>query len=500
MKSHARLLALGLVVGAVSASVLERLVRADGPARVLAQLSPEEQEALPYTWKLWARPEQLAPAGDWRTWLVLAGRGFGKTRTGAEFVRDQVLSGRWRFPHLVARTAADVRDVMVEGESGLLAVHPPDQRPKYEPSKRRLTWPNGAVGVTFTAEKPDALRGPQCDGAWADELASWQYPDAWDQLQFGLRLGRDPRVIVTTTPRPVRLIRNLIADPTTRVTGGSTYENRANLAKAFLEAIIKRFEGTRQGDQELLAKVLDGVPGALWERTQLEADRVRVAPELRRIVIAVDPAVSSNEGSDLTGIIVVGLATNEHAYVLADFSGRYSPLGWGRVIASAFERYEADMVVGEVNQGGDLVKANLRAVAPGLPFKAVHASRGKAIRAEPASALYEQHRVHHVQFVDMVPEVDPETDQVVWRAARVDDVHLADLEDQLCSFTPDLDRSTGSPDRADALVYGLRELIPVLADEPKQRKSEPDPLDLMAEREERRRRLSGFFDDSPEEF
>lgn len=385
-----------------------------------------------YDWRRSARPEQLAPTGDWRTWLVLAGRGWGKTRTGAEWVRAQVEAGRAHRLAVVGRTAADVRDVMVEGPSGLLAVCPPSNRPRYEPSKRRVVWPSGAQVASYSAEEPDRLRGPQHDGAWADELAAWSYPDAWDQLQFGLRIGPDPRVVVTTTPKPVRLIRELVAAGTTALTRGHTHENRANLAPAFLEQVTARYAGTRLGRQELEAELLEDVPGALWTRRELDDHRVAAAPDLVRVVVGVDPAVSAGEGADETGIVVVGLGVDGHGYVLADASCRMSPDGWARRAVEAYRRHAADRIVAEVNNGGDLVERVLRVVEPTVAYRAVRASRGKQTRAEPVAALYEQGRVHHVGT-------------------------LPDLEDQLCSWAPDA--YDGSPDRLDALVWALTELI-----------------------------------------
>ncbi|HEY0838862.1 MAG TPA: terminase family protein, partial [Vulgatibacter sp.] len=283
---------------------LEPAVRAE----VLAGLSDEHAAALLYDWRgLWARDPQVTPQGEWRTWLLLAGRGFGKTRVGAEWVREQVESGKARRIALVARSAADIRDVMVEGESGILAVSPPWNKPKYEPSKRRLTWPNGAIATTYSADEPNLLRGPQHDAAWADERAAWRYDDAWDQLMFGLRLGSDPRCVVTTTPRPTKAIKELIADSGTFVTRGSTYDNRANLAKAFLEKIVKKYEGTRLGRQELNAEILEDTEGALWTMALIEASRVAEAPAgLVRIVVGVDPAVTSGESSNETGIVICG--------------------------------------------------------------------------------------------------------------------------------------------------------------------------------------------------
>jgi len=407
---------------------------ADERRKLLAELSDEEAEALLYDWRFWARPKQLPPEGQWRVWLILAGRGFGKTRTGAEWVREQVERHGRRRIAIVGRTAADVRDVMVEGESGILSISPPWFRPVYEPSKRRLTWPNGAIATLYSADEPDLLRGPQHDAAWADELAAWRRPEAWDNLMFGLRLGPDPRVVVTTTPRPVKLIRDLLKDPTTVVTRGSTYENAANLAPAFLEQIISRYEGTRLGRQELYGEVLDDVPGALWQRKRIDELRVSEAPELVRVVVAIDPAVTNEEGSDETGIVVAGRGVDGHAYVLADKSCRMSPDGWARRAVKAFYDHEADRIIGEVNNGGDLVETVIRTVDPKVPYKAVRASRGKSVRAEPVAALYEQGKVHHVGTFDH-------------------------LEDQLCQITPDGYQGSGSPDRADALVWALTELM-----------------------------------------
>jgi phage terminase large subunit-like protein len=400
---------------------------------ILESLTKEERARLEFLWPFWAREKQLSPPGPWRTWLICAGRAFGKTRSGAEWIRAQVENGRCGRIALVAATAADARDVIVEGESGLLSVCPHDQRPVYEPSKRRLTWPNGAIATTYSADEPDRLRGPQHDGGWADELAAWRYPEAWDQLQFGLRLGNDPRLVVTTTPRPTPIVRALVASPTTHVTRGSTYENRANLPDVFFEKIIARYEGTRMGRQELLAEILDDNPGAIFQQADIELGRVRNHPVLVRIVIAIDPAISKTEDSDETGILVVGLGVDLHAYVLADLSGKYTPAEWAKKAIGAFHSMQADRIVAEVNQGGDLVKANLCTVDARVPFKAVRASRGKRTRAEPIAALYEQGRVHHVGV-------------------------FAKLEDQMVAWDPVM-TPHDSPDRMDALVWGISELL-----------------------------------------
>jgi predicted phage terminase large subunit-like protein len=407
---------------------------------LIAALSPAEARALLYDWPFWARPNQLPPGGDWRVWLLLAGRGFGKTRTGAEMVRARAIARTARRLALVAPTAGDARDVMVEGESGILAISPPWERPRYEPSKRRLTWPNGAIATLFSADEPERLRGPQHDAAWCDELASWRYPEAWDMLMFGLRLGSDPRVVVTTTPRPTKLLRELIADPAAVVTRGTTYENRANLAAAFFGQIIRKYHGTRLGRQELEAELLEDVPGALWNRGIIESARARAGPALVRVVVAIDPAASSKEGADETGIIVAGKDEDGRGWVLADASGRYQPTEWARTAISAYRTHGADRIVAEVNNGGDMVEATLRIIEPNAPFAAVRATRGKVTRAEPVAALYEQGRVRHL---GVFPQ----------------------LEDQMCAFTAEAHanpktRSAGySPDRVDALVWALTDLL-----------------------------------------
>jgi phage terminase large subunit-like protein len=403
-------------------------------------LSRDQAVSILYDWRFWARPNQLPPKGEWRVWLLLAGRGFGKTRTGAELVRARALSGTARRIAFIAPTAADVRDVMVEGESGVLAISPDRERPLFEPSKRRLSWANGAIATLFSADEPERLRGPQHDLAWCDELAAWRYPEAWDMLMFGMRLGDDPRVVVTTTPRPTRLIRELLADPKVAVTRGTTMENRGNLAAAFLEQIVKRYQGTRLGRQELEAEILEDVPGALWRRATIEAARMAAAPGLARIVVAIDPAAASTEQADETGIVVAGADAGAHGYVLADVSGRYAPAEWAHAAITAYRAHSADRIVAEVNNGGEMVEATLRMIDPNVPFRAVRAARGKSARAEPVAALYEQGRVRHV---GVFPQ----------------------LEDQMCGFVPGahggVERSAGagSPDRVDALVWAITELL-----------------------------------------
>ena len=384
-------------------------------------------------WRFIARPNQLPPDGAWRVWLLVAGRGFGKTRSGAEYVIEKVKSGEAKRVGLIGPTAADVRDVMVEGESGILGCSRDNFRPLYEPSKRRLSWPNGAIATLYSAEEPDRLRGPQHDLIWADEPATWKYSETWDMAMFGLRLGKDPRVVATTTPRPTPLIKELVKDPTTAVTKGTTYENAENLAPTFLEKIVKKYEGTRLGRQELNAEILDDNPGALWQRDVIENLRHQgKLPQLTRIVVGVDPAVSTGDESDETGIIAAGIAATGHIYILEDSSLQGSPNAWAVAVSRTYHKWKGDRVIGEVNNGGDLVEVNLRTVDRAIPFRAVHASRGKAIRAEPISALYEQGKVHHVGT-------------------------FPQLEDQMCEWVPN-DPNQKSPDRVDALVWALTEL------------------------------------------
>jgi predicted phage terminase large subunit-like protein len=390
-------------------------------------------------WRAKARPSQLPPPGDWNGWLVMAGRGWGKNETASQWLHETVQANDAGRIALVAPTAADARDTIIEGTSGILATAPAWCRPTYEPSKRKLTWPNGAIAHTFSSEEADRLRGPQFDLAFADEVAAWNEPQAtWDMLMFGLRLGKHPRWLVTTTPRPIKLLKDLLAREggDVVVTRGSTYENAANLAGPFLDAIRAKYEGTRLGRQELNADLLEDTPGALWQRSWIDRDRVAEAPELKRIVVAIDPAVSTNDGSDETGIVVAGLDAKGHAYVLEDISGKFGPDEWARRAVSAYHHWSADRIVAEKNQGGDMVENVIRSVEKNVPFRAVHASRGKVTRAEPVSALYEQGKVHHVGEHSI-------------------------LEDQLCGFTSDFDRSRAgfSPDRLDALVWALTELI-----------------------------------------
>lgn len=408
----------------------------------------EATAALQSHWPLWARSQQLAPAGPWITWLILAGRGFGKTRAGAEWVRSLVESGQYGRIGLVAEDAGDARDVMVEGESGILAVSPPWFAPRYEPSKRRLTWPNGAMATLYSADDPEALRGPQFDAAWLDELAKWRYAQqAWDMLQFGLRLGTYPRQCVTTTPRPIPLLKEIIKSKSTIITKGNTYDNAAHLADKFFEEIVTKYDGTRLGRQELYAEILDDNPNALWTYKMIEQHRVREfdLTTLQKIVVAVDPPTSSNENSDECGIIVVGETEKKHFYVLADYSvqGR-KPAAWALQVVKAYHTFQANAVIAEVNQGGEMVQAVISEVDRTMPIYAVRASRGKWLRAEPVAALYEQGRVHHVGM-------------------------LATLEDQMIDFNPAGEAAGRSPDRLDALVWGVTHLMEGKRQEPRLR-------------------------------
>ena len=390
-------------------------------------------------WRLWARPEQLAPPGEWTTWLYMGGRGAGKTRAGAEWIRARVGSGLGRRIALVAGTAADARNVMIEGESGLLAIAPAGDRPLFEPSKRRLTWPNGAVATLFSAEQPEALRGPQHDTAWCDELAKWKYLErAWDNLQLGLRLGRFPRQMITTTPRALAALKAIIARSDTVMTRGTSYDNRVNLAPAFFAEIIRRYEGTRFGRQEVNAELLEDVQGALWTRAMLDAARLAqgaVPPQMARVVVGVDP--SGTRGDDeraSVGIVAAGKGIDGLGYVLADFTCALSPAGWSRRVAEAVSAHRADCVVAEGNFGGAMVESVLATANVGARVKMVTASRGKIVRAEPIAALYEQNRVRHAGA-------------------------FTALEDQLTAFTTEGYVGEGSPDRADAMIWALTELM-----------------------------------------
>ncbi len=492
-------------------------------SEVLNELSADELEFISHDWELWARDEQLAPvligasdsrsasrpeapglldepratssapggrlpAGEspgankqWRVWLLLGGRGSGKTRAGAEWVRSLALSeppDDATSPHtaagspqgsrreqtknsddatspratagsrnasrsaptiriaLVGKTLADVRNVMIEGQSGLLAIHPPKERPLFEPSKRRLTWPNGAVAELFSADEAEALRGPQFTAAWCDELAKWRGAErAWDMLQFALRLGEAPRVCVTTTPRATKLLKQIIADEATVTVNLATADNATNLAPTFLAEMTRRYAGSAIGRQELLGEIVEDASDGLWRRHWIEEARVTAAPEMQRVVVALDPPVTATASSDACGIVVAGLGVDKRAYILADrtIQGR-TPELWARAALGAYDDFEADRMVAEVNQGGDLVISVLQQFRENFPVVKVRATRGKWVRAEPVAALYAEGRVAHVGRFDA-------------------------LEDQMCAFGSDGTVKGRSPDRADALVWALTDLL-----------------------------------------
>jgi phage terminase large subunit-like protein len=409
-------------------------------------LSPGWLEFLRTDWQIWARDDQLPPdtsaADAWRVWVILGGRGAGKTRAGAEWVRAMAL-GKPPFATepatriaLVGETLADVRRVMIEGISGLMAVHDDDERPRFESSKLQLTWPNGTVAQMFSAESPDGLRGPQFAAAWCDELAKWRTPHAaWDMLQFGLRLGPNPQVAVTTTPRPIPLLKQIIADAATVLTRTATLDNIKNLSPGFVAEMTRRYAGTALGRQELLGEIVDDIVGALWRREWIAEHRVRGLPDLQRIVVAVDPPVTATAASDACGILVAGISAEGNGYVIADrtVQGR-EPHAWARAVIATYHEFNADRVVAEVNQGGDLVLGVLRQIDRNVPVRAVHATRGKWLRAEPIAALYAEGRIHHH---GIFPE----------------------LEEQMCAFGAEGLSCGRSPDRLDALVWALTDLM-----------------------------------------
>ncbi|MFN3656929.1 MAG: DNA-packaging protein [Pseudolabrys sp.] len=392
--------------------------------------------------------------GPWTTWLMLGGRGAGKTRLGAEWVRalahghPPYAEARARSIALVGETEHDVREVMIDGPSGLLRTAPPGERPRYSPSRRRLEWPNGAVAYAFSAEDPEQLRGPQFDAAWCDELAKWKHPDdTFDMLQFGLRHGARPRQLVTTTPRPIALIRRLVEDPRTAVTRAGTQANAAHLSPAFIDMVIGRYAGTRLGRQEIDGEIVEDRTDSLWPRNVIEAARVAQAPPLRRIVVGVDPPASAREGADLCGIVAAGVSEEGVVYVLEDASeGRLQPAQWASRAVAVYARHQADAIVAEANQGGDMVAAVLRQVDRNVPVRLVHATRGKFTRAEPVAALYTQGRAKHVG------------------------APMRDLEDQMADFGVDGLSDGRSPDRLDALVWAVTALIEHRPREPRIRR------------------------------
>jgi phage terminase large subunit-like protein len=415
----------------------------------LAGLSENALLALPWMFEFWALPHQIAPDGAWKTWVIMGGRGAGKTRAGAEWVRAQVEgalpagAGRAKRIALVGETVDQVREVMVFGESGILACSPPDRRPEWQAGRRQLVWPNGAVAQVFSAHDPDSLRGPQFDAAWVDELAKWKKgQETWDMLQFALRLGENPQQVVTTTPQNVEVLKAIMKNPSTVSTHAPTAANKAYLAKSFLEEVTARYAGRSLGLQELDGLLVEDLEGALWQRLALDAYRVDAAAvgPFGWIVVAVDPPVTGTKGSDACGIVVVGAFTEGppqswRAVVLEDASVTgASPDQWARAAVAAMERHGADRLVVEVNQGGDMVESVVRQVDPLVALRKVQATRGKHLRAEPVAALYEQGRVAHV-------------------------AGLGKLEDQMCLMTRSGYQGKGSPDRLDALVWALTDLI-----------------------------------------
>ncbi len=416
--------------------------------KMLARMSERQRKALRTHWQVWAHEGQIAPEGKWHTWLIMAGRGFGKTRAGAEWVRRIAQDPDARIA-LVAASLGEARRVMVEGESGLLAISPRGKRPVFEPSRRQLTWESGARATFYSAAEPESMRGPQHSHAWCDEIAKWDRTGgraemAWDNLILGLRLGDDPRAVVTTTPRATPLVLRIVDDRGASITRGTTFVNKANLPTGFVSAVRRQFGRSLLARQELDGELIEDIAGALWNRSLLERCRENAASvPHRRVVVAVDPPASA-EG-DACGIVVAALGQDGIARVLADASvEKATPERWARAVAAAARAWSADRVIAEANQGGAMVEAVLRAAAIALPLRLVHASRGKVARAEPVAALYEVGRVRHA---GMFPA----------------------LEDQLCGLmTGGEYRGPGrSPDRADALVWALTELMLGVRGEPR---------------------------------
>jgi phage terminase large subunit-like protein len=421
-------------------SVAERLASlpSEERAKALSLLTSKEAEALLHDWRgFLARPDQVEPTGDWEIWLALAGRGWGKTETGAQWIRERVEQGA-RSIALVAETQKDLEEVMV---ARLVSIYPPDEAPSVRYKPVRITWPNGAVALGYNGTEPNQLRGPEFDTAWVDELAKYRYArETWDMLQFTMRgTAIEPRQIITTTPRPIELIKSILVGDEGRVhvTRGRTTDNRANLAASFLHRIEKRYSGTRLGRQELNAEILGDLPGALWSQVVLDTYRVREAPRLGRVVVSVDPAVTNTDTSDEHGIIVAGITDDaeQRGVVLDDQSMSGTPDQWAKKAIQAYNYWNADAIVVEVNQGGDMVAHTIRTVAPNVRIIQVRASRGKHVRAEPVAALYEQGRIAHV---GAFPE----------------------LESQMTQMTQAGFQGTGSPDRVDALVWAMTDLFP----------------------------------------
>jgi Uncharacterized conserved protein len=389
-------------------------------------LSEEQAYTLKNDWVFSARAAQYWPEGQWQLWAIIAGRGFGKTRPGAEWVKNNALVRNINRQLLIAPTGGDLRKTMIEGESGILAICP---GAKYNQQRQTVYFPNGNFAEGFSAEEPERLRGPQGEAAWCDEVAAWRYDqDTWDMMEFALRLGKNPQVMVTTTPKPRPLIRTIIAEAD-HVTGGSTFENEANLAAGYIAKLRRKYEGTRLGQQEIFAKLLEDVVGALWRRDIIKYGKT---DDYVRKVVAIDPAVTNTDESDECGITVGGKGADGKGRVIGDFSGRMSPRDWAARAVNLYHGHTCDLIVAEANNGGDLVEYTLRTIDPKIPFKKVHASRGKRTRAEPIASLYEQGRIEHEKPFD-------------------------ELEDQMCNWVPD--SGMKSPDRMDSMVWCMTELM-----------------------------------------
>lgn len=410
----------------------------------LAKLSTEQRAKLRYNWEFWARPAQLEPEGDWRTWLALAGRGFGKTEIGAQWIRKRVNEGA-KMIALVAETQKDLEEVMIPR---LLKVTPEHEAPDVRYKPVRLRWPGGAVAYGYNGTEPDQLRGPEFDTAWVDELAKYSKArETWDMLQFTMRQGT-PRVLVTTTPRPIPIIKDIMTKKGTVITRGKTMDNADNLATEFIEDITSKYAGTRLGRQELDGEIVDDVPGALWTRDMLDRNRLTEAPEMARVVIGVDPSGTDGEDDegDAVGIVAAGRGVDGRGYLLGDYTCKLSPDAWARRAVTAYHKNEADRIVAERNFGGAMVKAVIKTADASVPYKEVIASRGKVARAEPVAALFEQGRVSIVGS-------------------------LAELEDEMVLMTSHGFVGEGSPNRVDAAVWALTEVMlghqaPVKSDQP----------------------------------
>ncbi len=402
---------------------------------VVKGFSDAEIEALLYHWPNWARPEQLMPPGDWRTWILLGGRGSGKTRPGAEAIRQIMTDYPGIRVALIGPTSSDCRDVMIEGESGLLNCFPPEERPYYRPSRRLIQCRNGSVGFTYSAEEPERLRGPQHGAAWLDEIGT--YPDLktlWDLMVPGIRLGTFTRRIATTTPRPLPFLHELLKDPTSRVSRMRTKDNAANLPKETIEELYRIYGGTRIGRQELDGELLEEAEGALWTHARIDSLRIRPdqMPALFRIVIPIDPSTTSGPDADACGMVPFGVGVNGHGYVLDDVTAVLSPDDWISRAVAQYDKWDADRIIGEANNGGDLIETLLRTKRKNISYEKVHASKGKITRAEPVAALYEQGKIHHVG------------------------ANLKALEDEMCNYVPGLSKS---PNRMDSLVWGASYLM-----------------------------------------